>query len=494
MDKGFQLSQEQKLQQRLAPLQVRYVRMLEMSGPEFEEEVRNAVDEMPALEATSPEASASDSDAVTEDGSRFTESARDMQLADYRSEDDIPDYLRRQMYRGSQASPEDYYEPVVVAGDDSLLEFLTRQLDEQNVTADERLIAGYIIGNLDDNGYMTRDIVSVADDIAFNEGRDFPIETVRGVWDKVRGLDPAGIGAVDLRDCLLLQLKRLPRTVDNLAALEMVRDYFDLFAKKHFQRIASAMGIDDRQMKEAIAVVGRLNPKPASLLDSTGGGAARAIVPDFLVEADTEGTLTLTLLNRIPELSVEKSFAADAPLPEASPRSTAAARLFLKQKRDEAADFIKIVGMRQQTLFTVMSAILKFQRQFFLTEDEAQIRPMVLRELAAETGLDLSVVSRATQGKYVMTPHGIYPLKMFFNERRKKDDTAETTDDNDNTTPRIVAALKKIIEEEDKSRPMSDEQITRKLTDMGFDIARRTVAKYREKLGFPVGRLRKNLL
>ena len=252
------------------------------------------------------------------------------------------------------------------------------------------------------------------------------------------------------------------------------------------------MGIDDRQMREAVTVISRLNPKPASLLESTGGGSAMAVSPDFMVEADTEGSLTLTLLNRIPELSVEKTFAPDTPLPESSGRNEAAARMFLKQKRDEATDFIKIVGMRQQTLFTVMSAILDFQRPFFLTEDESKIRPMVLRELAAATGLDLSVVSRATQGKYVMTPHGIYPLKMFFNERRRKEEQPGDTD-SDNTTPMIVAALKSIIETEDKLHPLSDEQITQRLTGQGFDIARRTVAKYREKLGFPVGRLRKTL-
>lgn len=492
MDKSFQLTQEQKLQQRLTPLQVRYVRMLEMSGPEFEEEVRNAVDEMPALEAGAGDESQADVDnSVTEDGSRFTESANDMQLADYGSEDDIPDYLRRQMFRSSQGSPEDYYEPVVTAGEDSLLDFLTKQLEEHDITDEERLVAQYIIGNLDDNGYLTRDILALADDIAFSEGRDISIETVRRVWGIVRELDPPGIGAVDLRDCLVLQLKRLPRTVDNLAALEMVRDYFDLFAKKHFQKIASAMGIDDRQMKDALAVIGRLNPKPASLLESTGGGSAMAVTPDFLVEADTEGNLSLTLLNRIPELSVEKSFAVDTLLPQASTRSMNAARMFLKQKRDEANDFIKIVGMRQKTLFMVMSAILKFQRQFFLTEDESRIKPMVLRELAAATGLDLSVVSRATQGKYVMTQHGIYPLKMFFNERRRKE--VNEQDDTDNTTPKIIAALKAVIEDEDKLHPLSDEQITAKLTAQGFDIARRTVAKYREKLGFPVGRLRKSL-
>lgn len=490
MEKGFKLAQEQKLQQRLTPLQVRYVRMLEMSGPEFEDEIRRAVDEMPALEASSPDGAGHTDEAVTEDGGRFTESASDIQLADYRSEDDIPDYLRSQMNRRSQGMAEDYFEPVIAAGGDTLIDSLSSQLEEQGVDDDQRLIGRHIIGNLDDNGYLTRDLAAIGDDIAIGEGKDFSREEIREVWDKVRSLDPPGIGAVDLRDCLMLQLRRLPRSVANLSALEIVRDYFDLFAKKHFARIAASMGIDDALLRDALGVIARLNPKPASLLEATGGGAAQTVIPDFMVETDPDGNMTLTLLNRIPELSVERTFAADAPLPQASPRSMADARLFLKQKRDEASDFIKIVGMRQQTLFTVMSAILKFQRPFFLTEDEARIRPMVLRELAEATGLDLSVVSRATQGKYVMTPRGIYPLKMFFNERRNKDSDLS---DEDNTTPRIVAAIKDIIETEDKRKPLSDELITKRLTDDGFDIARRTVAKYREKLGYPVGRLRKTL-
>jgi len=493
MEKGFRLSQEQKLQQRLTPLQVRYVRMLEMSGPEFEDEIRNAVDEMPALEASSPEMPGPEADeaAATEDGSRFSESASEMQIADYRSEDDIPDYLARGMYGRSQGTADSgFQEPVAAAGAESLFDNLTRQLDELEISPDERVIARYIIGNLDDNGYLTRDIPSLADDIAVAEGRDFPSDLIREVWRKVRTLDPPGVGAVDLRDCLLLQLRRLPRSVETLSASEIIRDYFDLFAKKHFSRIATSMGIDEDRLRAALAVIGRLNPKPGGLLE-TPGGTAQAVIPDFMVEADPEGNLSLTLLNHVPELSIERSFAADTPLPEASPRAANAARMFLKQKRDEASDFIKLVGMRQQTLFTVMSAILKCQREFFLTEDEARIKPMVLRELAAMTGLDLSVVSRATQGKYVMTPHGVYPLKMFFNERLRKD--APPGEETDNTTPRIMAAMKSIIEREDKSHPLSDEQITRRLTADGFDIARRTVAKYREKLGFPVGRLRKSL-
>jgi RNA polymerase sigma-54 factor len=492
MEKGFRLTQEMKLQQRLSPLQVRYVRMLEMSGQEFEEEVRNTVDEMPALEAKEPdEFSSSDHEANTEDGTAFSETANDIQIADYASADDIPDYLRKQMKGGSQASPEDYFEAPIAAGDDSMVDSLMLQLDEQDVTDDQKLIAHYIIGNLDDNGYLTRDLNAIADDIAYTEGREFTADEVRGAWEKVRLLDPAGIGAIDLRDCLLLQLKRLPRTVETLTALEIIRDYFDVFSKKHFSRIAAAMGIDEEQLRSALTVIGRLNPKPASLLESTGGGAAKAVVPDFHVEVDQNGNMTLTLLNRIPELCIEETFAADAKLSGASERRNSEANLFIKQKRDEASEFIKIVNMRQQTLFTVMSAILKCQRPFFLTEDESQIRPMVLRELADDTGLDLSVVSRATQGKYVMTDSGVYPLKMFFNESRQKNVTAEEV--GDNTTHKIIASLKKIIETEDKRKPLSDEQITQKLAAEGFDIARRTVAKYRERLGYPVGRLRKGL-
>lgn len=462
-----------------------------MNGPEFEEEIRKAVDEMPALEADSAERSEGlRSDAPTEDGSQFAESEQDIQLADYRSDDDIPDYLRRQFSRRTQASPDDYYEPVVADGAESLAEHLSRQLAETDLSEDDRLIAQYIIGNLDDNGYLARHPSAIADDMAFTTGRIFTPEQIREVWDRIRQLDPPGIGATDLRDCLLLQLKQLPHSVESRAALEIVRDYFDLLAKKHYTKIMATMEIDEELLKGALDVITHLNPKPASLLESTGGGAARAVVPDFLVEVDADENLTLTMLNRVPELSVEQTFAEDTPLPEGSPRELAAARSFLRQRRDEATDFIKIVEMRQQTLFRVMSAILKFQRRFFLTEDEAQIQPMVLRELADATGLDISVISRATQGKYVMTPRGVYPLKMFFNERRVKD--SELPDD-DNTTPKILAAIRQIIEEEDKAHPLSDERITRELTRQGFDIARRTVAKYREKLGFPVGRLRKEL-
>lgn len=462
-----------------------------MNGPEFEEEIRKALEEMPALEADSAEHSEGlRSDSQTEDGDNFNESERDIQLADYRTDDDIPEYLSRQFNRRTQALPEDYYEPVVVDNEESLAEHLLRQLDELHISDDERFIAKYIIGNLDDNGYLARHPSAIADDIAVTTGRIYAADMVRDVWQLVRELDPPGIGAFDLRDCILLQINRLPHTVESRAALEIARDYFDLLAKKHYQKIMTAMEIDEQLLKKALDVITHLNPKPASLLESTGGGRARAVIPDFLVESDGADNLTLTMLNRVPELSVEQTFAEDTPLPAASDRESAKARTFIKQRRDEATDFIKIVEMRQQTLFRVMSAILQFQRQFFLSEDESQIKPMVLRELADATGLDISVISRATQGKYVMTMRGVYPLKMFFNERRVKD---AVQPDDDNTTPKVLAAIREIVDSEDKRHPLSDELITRRLTELGFDIARRTVAKYREKLGYPVGRLRKEL-
>lgn len=480
-----QLNQAQGLRQKLTPQQVQFVRMLEMTGPEIEEEVRRAVEDMPALEASDP-ADHADS-ALTEDGSAFNETPEQMSRADFASDDDIPDnYIPRGAFpaRRDFSFPEPSTSPDAYG--ESLYESLIRQLEQQqDVSDEERLAANHIIGNLDDNGYLTRDPRAIADDILMAEGADIPLDTVRRVWRLVRSLDPAGVGAADLRDCLLLQLDRLPRTTERLTASEVVRDYFDLFSKRHFDKIASSLGITREALDDALAVIGRLNPKPgAGMVPSGLDDRSRHITPDFLVEPDSDGNLTLTLLNRIPELSVAQTFAEDTPLPPASPRETAAARLFLKSRRDDALGFIRLISMRQEALYRVMAAIMATQREFFLTDDPARLRPMVLREIAAMTGYDLSVVSRATQGKYVATPRGLYPLKMLFNERSKEND-------DETTSPRISAFLAELIEAEDKSKPLSDERLTELLREKGLDIARRTVAKYRERLGFPVARLRK---
>lgn len=480
-----QLSQTQGLRQKLTPQQVQFVRLLEMNGPEIEEEVRRAVEDMPALEATDP----ADHQAVplTEDGSPFSETSEQISRADFASEDDIPDnYIPRGAFsaRRDLSLPEPSTSPDVYG--ETLYESLMRQLEQQQeITDEEHLAASHIIGNLDDNGYLTRDLRSIADDILMNEGIYIPLETVRKVWEMVRMLDPAGVGAVDLRDCLLLQLDRMTRSTEQLTAREVIRDYFDLFSKRHFDKIASSLGISREALDNALGVISRLNPKPGALLAPSGlEDRTKHISPDFLVEPEPDGKLTLTLLNRIPELSIAQTFAEDTPLPPASPRETAAARLFIKSRRDDAQNFIRLISMRQEALYRVMAAIMAKQREFFLTDDPSRLRPMVLRDIAAVTGYDLSVISRATQGKYVATPRGLYPLKMLFNERSKEND-------DETTSPRISAFLTELINAEDKAKPFSDEQLTALLREKGLDIARRTVAKYRERLGFPVARLRK---
>lgn len=492
---------ELKQQQRLTPLQVQFVRMLEMSAPEMEDEVRRALDEMPALEAVDNQDTDTKATQTTEDGQLFTESDRDMQRADFRTDDDVPDYLDNQERhveapalpgeryepRIARASydPDRYVEPVVTNSDETLFESLDRQVSELHLTAEELAIARYIIGSVDENGYLTRPMQALLDDLAINEGIDTDMATLERMRRVVRSLDPPGVGAVDLRDCLLLQLRRMPRSTRSLTAAEVVADYFDLFSKRHFDRIASAMDITRPQLDDAIELISRLNPKPGSAFP-TGAidDRSRQITPDFLVEAAPDGSLTLTSLSHIPELRVERTFESDATVPEGSDKRLEDARIFLRTKRDDARNFIRVVTQRQETLFRVMSAIVKLQHDFFVSEDDEDIRPMVLRDIAELTGYNLSVISRATQGKYVATLHGVYPLKKFFNEKVKADNDTLTSN-------RIISAIKKAIESEDPSKPLSDREITARLAAGGYDIARRTVAKYRENLGFPVARLRK---
>ena len=481
MEEALRLSTEQKLQQRLTPMQVQFVRMLEMTGPEVEEEVRRALDDNPALEQCDNDTSTN----LTEDSSEtFNESAEDIQRADYRDEDDIPSY---RLEARNYSADDKYYEPVAVDSGDTLIEMLDSQLMEYDLSDIDLSIAQYIIGNLDDNGYLTRDLLAINDDLAFNVGLDVDMAQVKRVFDVVRSLDPAGVGAIDLRDCLLLQLKRKESCQATKIATEIIEDYFDLFSKKHYDRMKSLLDISGDELKEAMAIITSLNPKPGSIITGGSSDRTRHIIPDFSVEADPDnGNITLTLLNRIPELQIEETFSESAcEVPANASRSQRDAATFIKQKRDEASGFIKILQMRQETLYKVMKAIVTLQRDFFITDDESRIRPMILKDISAITGHDLSVISRATAGKYVMTQRGIYPLKLFFNERPKEDD--------DTSSHEILAVLKEIIDNENKNKPLSDEAITKLLTEKGYDIARRTVAKYREKLGLPVARLRKEL-
>lgn len=475
MDNSLKLSLGQKLQQKLSPLQIRYGRVLEMNAPEIEEEVRQELDDNPALAVA---------DAQQDDFSdeTFNESAEQLQMADYRDEDDIPSY---RLEARNHSVNDVYREPVAVAGGNTLMEHLSSQLAEMGLSVTDLRIADYIVGNIDDNGYLTRTLPAIIDDLAINQGLDVADEDVRRMYNTVRSLDPAGVGAIDLRDCLLLQLKRRRATPDVRVAREIVSDYFDLFSLKHYDRLVSSLGVTREQLQEAVDVIRTLDPKPGSVYaDAAVDDRVRHIIPDFSVEVDGDA-ITLTLLNNIPELCIEETFAAGDDDRHATPREREAAA-FVRRKRDEASDFIAMLKLRQSTLYSVMSAIVKIQRDFFLTDDETKLRPMRLRDIGAVTGLDLSVISRAAAGKYVTIPGGVYPLKFFFND-------SAGSDDEDASVRKIIAEIKEIVDNEDHARPLSDDAITTELRERGYDIARRTVAKYRERLGYPVARLRKEV-
>lgn len=479
MKESLKLSLSQKLQQRLSPLQMRFVRLLEMNGPEIEDEVRRELDDNPALEvAENTDTSLSDTD------TEFNESAEDLQRADYRDEDDIPAY---RLDPRNHSRDDGYFEPVAVAEESSLSESLMRQLAETDMTPQDLLIARYIVGNLDDNGYLTRTLTQILDDLAINAGIDIDMEYLRAIVRRVRSLDPPGVCAFDLRDCLELQLKRLPVTDATKLALEIVGHYFDVFSLRHFDRLAAMLGVDKEQLREADDIIRSLNPKPGGQLgDSEGDEKSRHIIPDFNVEVDGD-TVVLTLVNNIPELAIESSFVSDGQkfIDSSAPRVRREAQAFINRKREDAAEFIDLLKLRQQTLYRVMSAIVKWQHDFFMSEDEATLRPMILKDVAAETGYDISVISRATAGKYVATSGGIYPLKFFFNEK--------VSGDEESSSHEILAALRELIAGEDPDHPLSDDALMKLLVDKGYDIARRTVAKYRERLGIPVARLRKKI-
>ncbi len=479
MKESLKQTLTQKLQQRMSPLQMRFVRMLEMTEPEIEDEVRRELDDNPALEV---EDKVAEADVVDEN---FHETAEQMQLADYRDEDDIPAY---RLEARNHSANDRYFEPVAVAGDGSLIDYLMSQLAETDLDDGELAIARYIIGNLDDNGYMTRSLREIQDDLAIGAGIEVEDDRLRKIYDVIRTLDPAGVGANDLRDCLVLQLKRMPSGIDRDNALEIVTHYFDLFSNRHFERLMSAMGIDRENLKRAEDVIRSLDPKPAGRIgDSEADDRTRHIVPDFYIDVDQNGRISVQMQSNIPELAIESSFSIEEEEGTDSThvRRSADAMSFISRKREEASDFIELLRMRRLTLLKVMDAIARWQKDFFASEDESRIRPMILKDIAAMTGYDLSVISRATMGKYVATAGGIYPLKSFFNER--------VSDEEGSSSREILAAIKDVISTEDPSSPLNDDALMSILHDRGYDIARRTVAKYRERLGVPVARLRKKL-
>ena len=452
-----------------------------MTEPEIEEEVRREVDDNPALEVVDTPV------AGEEPTETYGESAEQMQLADYRDEDDIPPY---RLEANNRSADDVRFEPVAVAAGESLMESLMSQLAETDLSQRQLAIARYIVGNIDDNGYMTRTLPQIDDDLAIDAGIEVDMAEIKDIFARIRTLDPAGVGAYDLRDCLSLQLRRMPDSEAVRTAREIVDNYFDVFSLRHFDRLGSLLGISRESLREADEVIRSLDPKPASRFgESDADDRVRHIVPDFYVEVDRNDRITVSMPGSLPELAIERSFDVDDEVSVADTGETSMrkreALSFISSKRRDASDFIELLRLRRVTLMKVMEAIARWQREFFLSEDESRLRPMVLKDIAGAIGMDISVVSRATAGKYVATQGGVYPLKFFFNERVSEDEDASSRE--------ILSALRVLIQEEAPSSPLSDDALTARLTEMGYNIARRTVAKYRERLGIPVARLRKKL-
>ncbi len=476
MQKGrLELKQNQRLLQRISPHNVALGRILEMNGHEFEDEVRNQLNDNPALEVSGPAA---------EETETFTETPEELQRADYGDPDEVPDHVRN-FQRNPDRSD---FDPTAVAADDyaGLQDTLEERLNaEYDLTERQQIIARHIIGNIDSSGYMRRSVSAIADEVAINEGVDVSDSEVAQVLDLVKTLEPAGIAAADLQECLLLQLRRR-KGADAERAYSIISEHFDAFSKMHFDRIQSAMGLTREQMEGALALIRKLNPRPASALES-GMSSDRSLhlSPDFILDIDRDnGRFSISMATETPALAVEKSFTLESEKKTGrDDRRRQQALAFIRDRRADAENFIRLAEIRNRTLMEVATAIVRHQFKFFLSGNRSDIVPMILKDISADTGLDISVISRAVSGKYILAPAGIYSLKSFFNERPNEETEA--------SSQQVLEALRDILEKEDKGKPLSDRLLTAELASRGYEIARRTVANYREKLGYPTARLRK---
>lgn len=448
---------DQRIGIRLSQQQLRFVKLLEYNAPELDEAVERELEDNPAL-------------GVKEE-TREEDTARYPLFFQRSSSDDD-----RQAFTPADTS-------------ESLYDHLYAQLSERRLDPKIELAARYLIASLDSNGYMHRELSKLVNDMYFNEGIELNETEAKQALDIVRSLDPPGIGAFDLKDCLELQLLALPedKTRDN--ALRIIREAFEAFKMKHKHRIISLLKLSPSEAEAALALILSLNPKPGSALGSDPADEANVIIPDFIVNNE-DGNITITLNNKIPELQIEQSFEeAMANLERNAKGRPGKGSEFIVSRYNDARDFIRILTQRQQTMMTVMSAIVKIQKEYFLTEDVYRLQPMMIKNVAELTGLDMSVISRATNNKFVATPWGIFPLRFFFS-----DSIGDSAEEGVVATNRkIEAEIASLVEEEDKHHPLSDQDIMEEMKRRGFDVSRRTVAKYRDRQGIPVARLRKKL-
>lgn len=478
---------QQKLQQKLSPQQIQLIRLLELPAIELEERIKHELEDNPALEEgkdIADDFERTDDEGV--DDITTNETDTDLSLGDYMSEDDIPDYKLREI-----SEKNDRKEDIPFSISQSLNEYLLQQLGLRDLPEKEMKIAEYIIGNIDDDGYLRRELSAIADDLVFQAGQNVNEKEIEEVLTIIQDFDPAGVGARNLQECLLLQLNRKELTPEVKMAIHILTEHFEEFTRKHYDKIMRGLNINEGTLKKAIHEIIALDPKPCSSWGSSMEAALSQVIPDFLVEA-VNGELILSMNNRdIPDLKISREYAEmfqDYTGNKANQTSQMREAVqFVKQKLDSAQWFIDAIKQRQETLQRTMEAIILLQRDFFLTGDDATLRPMILKDVAERAGYDISTISRVSNSKYVQTNFGIYPLKFFFSESMQTDSGEEIS------TREVKKIMKEHIDSEDKRKPLTDEELTTILKEKGYVIARRTVAKYREQLDIPVARLRKEI-
>jgi len=474
-----------KLSQKLSPQQIQLMKLIQLSTLEFEQKLSREIEENPALDTVNEKIDDENDDFEIEDNFEKEETVDDeIDISDYLSDDDIPDYNLR-----SNNYSEENENAIPFASGTSFNQFLKNQLHSFSFTETELKIAEFIVGSLDQFGYLRRDLIDISDDLAFSLGIDAKEDEIQKILDKVYLLDPAGVGAKNLQQCLILQLKRKKLTKNISNALKITKDLFDEFSKRHFDKIKNKLNLSDDDLKECVGEIEKLNPKPGGAYNENTK-INSSIVPDFTIEI-VDGEIRLKLNSRnAPDLYVSqeyKNMLSGYSESKEKTKSQKDAVMFIKQKLDSAKWFIEAIKQRNQTLIMTMSAIVNFQKEYFLSGDEKKIKPMILKDIAEEITMDISTISRVANSKYVDTPYGIKLIKSFFSEGIKN------SKGEDISTIEVKKTLENIIEKEDKKKPLTDDQLTKLLNKEGYPIARRTVAKYREMIGAPVARLRRKL-
>jgi RNA polymerase sigma-54 factor len=487
-------SLSQKLLQKLSPQQIQLMKLLQVPTANLEQRIKEELEINPALEESSPDFETSHEDLAEPqeigeeqefDGEENTKEDEDLGLDDYLQQESF-DYRTD----GDDYNADEEQKSIPIAVGKTFHDSLYEQLSLLDLDEEEYIIADQIVGSIDDDGYLRREADAIADDIAFTRGISVADDKVLEVLKQIQKFDPAGVGARNLQECLLIQLKRKEHPhLSTQLAIRIIDEYFEAFSKKHYEKLMKSLNVDEATLKEAIDEILHLNPKPGGASSGTTG-IQQVIIPDFSLN-NTAGKLEV-LLNGMnaPDLRVSETFKEmihDYNKSKVKDKKQKEALLFIKQKIDAAKWFIDAIKQRQHTLLITMNAIVNYQKEFFLTGDETKLKPMILKDIAEITQLDISTISRVANSKYIQTEFGTYLLKYFFSESLQTESGEEVS------TREVKKILDDLIGAEDKSKPLSDEQLTDALKERGYNIARRTVAKYREQLNIPVARLRKEL-